>query len=705
MRKIFLSRLDRLLQNDARKRVLIWGIWAVFLRLLIMPFFGHTDIINTYRRAARVAFEGFPLYLLNEQLVHAIEAGWLWFLSLFYGQNLFAHLGEAILTQPHINMLMFLFKVPYLLAEIAMWYLLFRYLIPVRGRNLMFVLFNPIMIFAVYVFGRYESMICLAIVGLLVLIKQRVNLPWLMLMTVVLVLLRPSMLLLVPALLLIQRSWAARMLLVATPVVSYIILMQLNKMGGGNLGQWVSSGRHTGFFFESQIDLGGGLAIYWFFALLTYFGLRMIRYLSTRGVLNKLPAFNERLKHENRPSSVALIALGSFTILGTYYATSVFQAQYVAWMLPFLYLLSAWFQRDQLVRLLLLLIHVSYFGAILSHLTFGEPTNLILLFPIAETFAQIPLAEAVFFYDHMRLANIARSVFTVSLLYLIMYLFDRYEKYEHIERLEQDDRHVKDNSQKQLFAYVWSLMSRNKHNAKTTFIIAAVFVGVVAITSVLWSVLLTSNTRVERVYHLFERQTETYLLTSDRPVRQVFLSPAQVFDRVQLRFGTHGLRIDDTITVRIKHQDTQDWWYIQRFEADEIEDHELVEVQFPPFINARGEPFIVELVSARGEPVRQILDEGALYYHQEPGALAVFASPVHSVQGSSLSIGNTKVAGQALRLYLVGDSTVSGTVQDIQQDLGQRLLEQRAFFLIYAGGLVLLILANYGLHRRISMLQ
>lgn len=399
-----------------RMKIKRWlGTWqapyilaAILLRLLLMPFFGHTDIFNTYRRASRVAFEGVPLYALNEQLIHGIEAAWLVLISLVTGSQFFSPLAESILQIQQVNALLFLFKMPYLIGEIVLWYLLFRYLIKPERLVFLFVLFNPIMIFTSYIFGRYDTIVCASIALFLVLVKRNAKLLPLTGSVALMILLRPSMLLLLPVTALIRNSILSKVVLLTVPAAIYGAVLLLNKLTGGNLVNWVVGGRHSGLFFGAQLPLESDIFIFLFFSAVAFAAMHLL------GLY---------LKKSSSYQSIDLVALGGFTVFGLYYATSVFHAQYVAWILPFVYVLLYQFRRDPVFWTGILGLHVLYFAVIMTRLTFGEPTNFILLFPIAPVFAQIPLPAQFFL-----LSNIAKSAFTGILIYLISYVFRHYEQ-------------------------------------------------------------------------------------------------------------------------------------------------------------------------------------------------------------------------------------------------------------------------------------
>lgn len=156
--------------NNRQFFVLALGI-AVLLRLLLMPFFGHVDIYSEYRRV---------FYLLENQLyfdnsyrfiTFSIEMLFAAFSQLFIdvSDGLFALADPSkstaslsdygfFLNDPNVFRHLFFFKLPYLLFDIATAWVIWRFVDdPVHKRIALLIwLFNPVTLFATYIFGRFE---------------------------------------------------------------------------------------------------------------------------------------------------------------------------------------------------------------------------------------------------------------------------------------------------------------------------------------------------------------------------------------------------------------------------------------------------------------------------------------------------------------------------------------------------------------------
>ena len=154
----------RELEGGVRTLARTFGI-AVAIRLVLMPIACHSDLISTYHRAYAV-LKGFrPLYWLPHELIEA-------FFLVLYSPILaldemlvWDGAGGAVIdfwlgpfaSHPQILLSLFLFKLPYLLCDLAIALVLLRLFIdtPVKGlRAASMWLLNPITVFAFYLVGR-----------------------------------------------------------------------------------------------------------------------------------------------------------------------------------------------------------------------------------------------------------------------------------------------------------------------------------------------------------------------------------------------------------------------------------------------------------------------------------------------------------------------------------------------------------------------
>jgi hypothetical protein len=158
--------------NPLNKQFLRFLLIAIIIRLLIMPFFGHIDLLSEARRVfywvennifinntprnttmfiETLSFRIFQFLLPESQ-------------SMFYISNI----SQSMSSVPHFFEFVshtttfrtfFILKIPYLVCDLATAIVVYNYFSDKkRGlRSAIMWLFNPVTIFAFYIFGRFES--------------------------------------------------------------------------------------------------------------------------------------------------------------------------------------------------------------------------------------------------------------------------------------------------------------------------------------------------------------------------------------------------------------------------------------------------------------------------------------------------------------------------------------------------------------------
>lgn len=168
--------------NNRQFLILALGI-AVVLRLCLMPFFAHVDLFSEARRLFYVLENGYYFDQGHRLVVYYIEMVFTAFSMLFINvtDGLF-HLNDPtqstsdlvdygfFLSDPNVYRHLFFFKLPYLLFDVATAIVIWRFIDnPVHKKIAILIwLFNPITLFATYIFGRFEviSLFFLAITAL-----------------------------------------------------------------------------------------------------------------------------------------------------------------------------------------------------------------------------------------------------------------------------------------------------------------------------------------------------------------------------------------------------------------------------------------------------------------------------------------------------------------------------------------------------------
>ncbi|MEM7360631.1 MAG: hypothetical protein AAF431_16180 [Pseudomonadota bacterium] len=144
---------------------------AVFLRLLLMPFFAHVDLFSEYRRIFYAIDNDLILANSHRVVTYYIEMFFAGLTKLlvpiadttFYladPQKSTSSLQDyfLFLQDPYIYRYLFLFKLPYLLFDLAVAGIIWRFVDSPNLKRiaLLLWLFNPLTLFATYIFGRFE---------------------------------------------------------------------------------------------------------------------------------------------------------------------------------------------------------------------------------------------------------------------------------------------------------------------------------------------------------------------------------------------------------------------------------------------------------------------------------------------------------------------------------------------------------------------
>jgi len=153
-----------------------WVLVGLLIRFFFMPISTHSDLLSVYGRASLIAYHGWvTIPGLYGLLAHYIHAFSLLIFKPFLGPNYtdifyWVSFGRfschttnwmEFVIYPHIYRILFLLKFPYLLFDFASAFLLLHIFSNNKKRGLtafIFWMINPVSIFVIYIFGRYESL-------------------------------------------------------------------------------------------------------------------------------------------------------------------------------------------------------------------------------------------------------------------------------------------------------------------------------------------------------------------------------------------------------------------------------------------------------------------------------------------------------------------------------------------------------------------
>jgi len=147
-------------------------IAAIILRIVIMPFFAHVDVLSEARRIYFWHEAGIYFDDISRNATSQFQLLFFKFFSIFIEnkemmfshENMLNSTAEPIeyfefVSNPEVFRTLFIIKLPFLAADLITAWALYQYCGQTTGarRATLFWLFNPMTIFAFYIFGRFES--------------------------------------------------------------------------------------------------------------------------------------------------------------------------------------------------------------------------------------------------------------------------------------------------------------------------------------------------------------------------------------------------------------------------------------------------------------------------------------------------------------------------------------------------------------------
>lgn len=254
--------MSRLLPAPLRDPLQRWALlgWlgvGLSVRLLVMPFAFHGDLLAVYWRAHVIAYEGqlFAGYLVNmgahyvhagslrllDPLLPAPQAVWTqpWWWEDMAG--LMPQVTRNFASSPDVFSTLFALKLPYLAFDLGAGLLLLALVSAARPdairRAWAFWMLSPIGIYATYLFARYEVMpVALVLAAILACERKR---PWSgALLLGLAVTMRTYPLLLIPVFaLVVVRGGARQSAWAGLALVPFALTMLSNRLLGGDVGE------------------------------------------------------------------------------------------------------------------------------------------------------------------------------------------------------------------------------------------------------------------------------------------------------------------------------------------------------------------------------------------------------------------------------------------------------------------------------------
>lgn len=394
-----------------------WFLVGLVARLLVMPFAFHGDLLSTYHRSYLLLFEGEFQYFNPHEVFQAIG---LWFSNFFIpledflvwsGSTSVSHsFWLGILDHNNIFSFIFLLKIPYLLFDVAICIVflnLFRTEVRVGTRIFIFWVLNPIVIFSVYIFGRYEVIPIFFIVLCLYFIKEQ-NTLFSGFSFGIAIISRYYALMVLPFFFLIFfDNWKDRIkyaIYSSIPILAFNVITKIYSGSSSTLSftqsHFINYIIGMNFVIEEN-----GQTIYVF--ILAYVCLLLYVY------------FKDDIKNP-------LIEFASFSTITflLFYSTSYFHPHYFVWFIPFLAIFYGYYHDNAIIELHCLqvvcfMFYTFYWGQALASWMFASINPEILKTMTA------PINFIRYFYQDLFILNAIRSAFSAISISMIVVIFWR----------------------------------------------------------------------------------------------------------------------------------------------------------------------------------------------------------------------------------------------------------------------------------------
>lgn len=389
-----------------------WFFLGLFLRLLVMPFAFHGDLLSTYRRSYLLVFEGSLRYLTPHESIQAIV---LWISSFFTPlQDFFIWSGKTSvsnsswlysLDNSSIFSMIFMMKIPYLLFDIAICIVflhMFQKEVDRGVRVFIFWFLNPIVLFTVYIFGRFEVIPIFFLLLSMYYIKEH-NHFFGGLSFGIAIISKYYALLLLPLLLVVFfDTWKDRIKYLAytsIPLLAFNIIARISS--GHSPSVDFAHSYFIDYILGMNFVLDDSGQILYIFIIAYSFLLLFVYY--TKFIDNRCIAF----------ASFSLI------IFLLFYSTSKFHPQYFIWFIPFLAVYYGYYHEREIIDLHCLqvvcfVVYTFYWGQALASWMFGSINPEVLKTVTA------PVNIISYFYPGEVVLNIVRSILSAISIFMII---------------------------------------------------------------------------------------------------------------------------------------------------------------------------------------------------------------------------------------------------------------------------------------------
>jgi len=387
---------------------------GLLIRLIFIPFFFQRDLLSIYQRAAETVFAGDFSSSFEQMLMHIIHSAYLMFLKFMFPA--INEISSILLEKDtwmswisfnstyNVFTILTLFKILYLVFDIACMFIILRLSFDSEPEKRLqvfkFWIFNPVVIFVLYVFARHDVIgIFVTLVALLLAKKQRKY--WAIVVLALAIALRFFPIMILPLFIFYLARTKKDYAILAVIGVSGLIALELFSYFyyGRSLLFTLLNAQQFSYILSSRLELIIHDTIFIFVAvyvviILSYF-------------------------HTGNKNFDLLLNYGAIIYLA-YISLCYFHPQYFLWAVPFLVII---FVRNRQVmyyhwiQFALLMIILIYWGPLVTQFVFAPIDQKYFVYITGI----IPIIER--FYDSAAFVNIFRSIFTGVSLWMIYLIY------------------------------------------------------------------------------------------------------------------------------------------------------------------------------------------------------------------------------------------------------------------------------------------
>lgn len=398
------------------KEIYKWLIIGVLIRIVLMPFSCSGDLLSTYHRSYLLAFKGSVQFLDPHQFFQAI------FLYIFQymipldqllmwsnGNSVELSFWLNVIDNPWIYKSLFLLKILYLIFDIMTAVVILNIfdMNAEKGKSALILwITNPVMIFAVYIFGRYE-VIPIFFIALCIYLLKYQKIQWASLFLGLSILDRYYALMFLPILvILVKGGLLKRAKIVLISLMPIALFNVINKI-------YLDKSPAIAFANSSFLDILLSMEIqikssYPLYTQSIYIFIFLY-------ILVLLSIFDMKEINE-KEIYIKFVMYSSIVLLGLY-STTIFSPHYFAWIIPFFVIYYGYTQSRRLIylhglQIILLTVYTFNFLRLDSTWLF-LPVNYNIIYYLLS-----PLEIITSYFDGLKLISLSRTVLDAACLYM-----------------------------------------------------------------------------------------------------------------------------------------------------------------------------------------------------------------------------------------------------------------------------------------------